>query len=110
MHFASSVTLDFGELRGPQGDQGKDSRNLAANSWFCWQEAFWEWVKVALCNLAQHGGKWTRIWAMGELAKESCLFALMSPVLSCRVGIPHFSIIFVDVHSLQLSDSWTRCI
>lgn len=31
-HFASSVTLDFGELRGPQGDQGKDSWNLAANS------------------------------------------------------------------------------
>lgn len=69
-HFASSITLDLGELRGPHGDPGKDSRKLAAESWLRWQEAFREWVKVALSSLAHHRGKWTRIWAVGGLVKK----------------------------------------
>lgn len=33
VYFGSSITLDLGELRGPHGDQGKDSGKLDAESW-----------------------------------------------------------------------------
>lgn len=36
----------------------------------------------------------------GPAYKRECIFAVMFPVLSCRVRIPYFSITFADVHSL----------
>ena len=55
---------------GPRESQWE----LTAESWFWWQEAFQKWVKMALSHLAQHEGKWTRIWAMGGLARKESVY------------------------------------
>ena len=86
------------------GTKEKTAGKLAAESWLRWQKAFREWVKVVLSSLAQHRGKWTRIWAVGGLVKNS---VSIFPDVSCTVLQGKDS--FADVHPLWLPDSWARC-
>lgn len=100
------VALDFGKLSGPHGDQGKDNRKLAAESWLWWEEAFPERVKVVFSSSTQHGGKRARIWGPGR--KSKCLFSLYVPcvVLQSEDSLPVHRLCWRA--SIQLPNSWLR--